>query len=318
MSPFALGFLFVIVIPLAEGVLVALLLREMCNRPSLALPLNGRIVPIWWKQPKPAPETTADVLQVEPAPNEVAPNKVAESGEAPEVLVAPIPTPDTPPTAAPVADSEVKQDLPLDLGTSVFDGTENIPKDFTVGNVLDAMTMETPAADLHGFESIIDASALSGNAISDADNASADDMNADDLKSLEEALPGTKIDLSQEIDHEESSEIQSIGKEVLGEDFDFKSLEQRSQQAGAMLAETMLDVREDASSGIVQVSSPFIADVVPQFADLAVPQTVLSMFSENWVQDSGGVTETSEEDVAKFCFTEESGPLVVRKKKKQG
>lgn len=312
MGAFALGFLFVIVIPLAEGVLLALLLREMCNRPFLTLPLGGRIVQVWWKQHIPAPNTAEKVAQVK-----ITPNEVAESEGAAEVLDAPILPPDALPTVLPDVDSDILQNLPQNVETSVFDGTDNIPNDLQVGNVLDAMTMETPAANLHNFERIIDASAQSNNAISVPDS-SADDMDLDDLQALAEALPGVKIDFSQEIDHEESSEMHSMEKELLGEHFDIEALQQQSQHGEAILAEAMLDVREDISSGTVQVSSPFITDDMPQFAELTVPQTIVPTFSNDWIQESSGIIESSEEDVAKFCFTAESSPLVVRKKKKRG
>ena len=314
MTAFTLGLVFVIVIPLAEGVLVALLLRELCNRPALALPLGGRIVPMWWRRSEPVSSATAYVVDVVHAPSDVA---VTDS--IPDDLVALISPSDSPPTVLPIADSDAKPNLPWGSGTSVFDGTQNIPKDLLVGNVLDAMIMETPAANLHDLERIIEASAQTNDAVSKIGSASTDDMNLDDLQALAEALPGTKINFSQEIDHEESSEMHSMEKELLGEHFDIEALKQQSQQVGAILAaETLLDVREDVSSGTVQVSSPFISKVGQQFTDVTVPQTVLSMFSDNWVQETGGVTGTSQEDATKFCFTEESSPLVMRKKKKQG
>jgi hypothetical protein len=57
---------------------------------------------------------------------------------------------------------------------------------------------------------------------------------------------------------------------------------------------------------------------VPQLAEFAIPQTVLPTFSDNWIQEAGTTAESNGEDAAKFCFTEESIPLFVRKKKKQG
>ena len=333
MGVFVLGFLFVIVMPLAEGVLLALLFREMCNRPSLALPLGGRIVPIWWKQHNPTPKIAPPISDSEDISTEV------ENTEGtPEVPVASAPALDTPQqTAQPVAnaDSELQPNIqePVPSGVSVFDGTQNVPENLMVGNVLDAMTMETPAVSLQDFERIVDASARSEDAISDVNDASADDMNMDDLQALADALPGTKIDFSQEIDYEESGEMHLMEKELLGEDFDLEALEQQAQQVkeslgGAattggtnedtMLAEQMLDVREDTSTGTVQVSSPFMIDAVPQFADFAVPQTILPTFSNNWIQEAGTAAESGEEDIAKFCFTEESIPLFARKKKKQG
>jgi hypothetical protein len=79
-------------------------------------------------------------------------------------------------------------------------------------------------------------------------------------------------------------------------------------------AEVALDVQED-ESGTVQVSSPFMFNVVPQLADFAVPQTIFSTFSNDWIQESGSMSDSVENDVAKFCYTEESRPMFVRKKK---
>ena len=323
MGAFALGFLFVIVISLAEGVLLALLLREMCHRPSLALPLGGRIVPMWWKQHEPVPDTTASAEDVA--------NAVEDTGSASAVTVTPTLPPDSSPTVLPItdADSEVQQITPEPPEMSVFDGAQNVPEDLMVGNVLDAMTMETPAANLQDFERIIDASARSEDAMSDVNDASIDDMNTDDLQALADALPGTKIDFSQEIDYEAVSEMHLMEKELLGEDFDLEALEQQAQQVKESLGffatpdgtnekTQMLEVREDISTGTVQVSSPFMIDAVPQFADLAIPQTILPTFSNNWIQEAGTTAESGEEDAAKFCFTEESIPLFTRKKKKQG
>jgi len=50
------GILLVIVIPLAEGALLALLLRDVYIRHPL--PLGGTIVPRWWNPPKPAVKAT--------------------------------------------------------------------------------------------------------------------------------------------------------------------------------------------------------------------------------------------------------------------
>jgi len=322
MGVFLLG---VIVIPLAEGALFALLLRELYVRHPL--PLGGAIVPMWWNPPKPV----ANATESSKAQEGVASGEANATDGSPEALN----SQSDPSGDAPVDDPTDAQDSPLSSKVSVFDGTENIPEGLSVNNVLNAMTTEAPAANLDSFERIIDESSQADAEIPAAINALADEMNQDDLQALVEALPGTKIDLAQEIeiDSEDSQGGMSMAKEVLGENFDFDALEKQSQQTKESFkfiapadsingkeseeTELTLDVRED-ESGMVQVSIPFVANTVPQLTDFAVPQTVVSFFSNDWIQESSGMAESSENDAAKFCFSEESRPMFVRKTRKQG
>ena len=330
MNVFLLGCLFVVVIPLAEGVLFALLLREVYVRHPL--PLGGTIVPMWWNPPKPAAIATesAEAPEASTESAESASVEATDTGGSPEALA----LQGTPPEDAAVAETPVEQGEPTHSGVSVFDGTENIPEGLSVNNVLNAMTTESPAVNLDNLERIIDESAQTGTVILEEVQSIVDDMNQDDLQALANALPGTKIDFSQELD-EDAEDVQmemSVAKDVLGEDFDFDALEKQSQQAkqsfkflasagngneSADFAEIPLDVRED-ESGTVQVSSSFVVNTVPQLAGLTTPQTIVSFFSNDWIQESSGMAESSEADTAKFCFTEESRPMFERKIRKQG
>jgi hypothetical protein len=321
MGVLPLGFLFVVIIPLVEGVLLALLLREVHIRHPL--PLGGAIVPRWWNPPQ-SESVPAHAEQ----PAEVAvsePDETANTENSPEGS-------DAPPADAAPADLADEPKEPLHSGVSVFDGTEKIPGDLPVSNVLEAMTSGGPAAGLNDFERIIEDAA--NPTISVPEEAHADDgMNQDDLAALEEALPGTKIDFSQELDTNShiSEPISPTAKELLGENFDYDALEQQaaendkqpfkflvpvestSKEEVKEEAENLLDVQED-ESGTVQVSSPFTFNTDPLLADFAVPQTILPMFSGDWIQETNSTAECSEEEATKFCFAEESRPMFVRKK----
>ena len=203
---------------------------------------------------------------------------------------------------------------------SVFDGSENIPKDLPVSNVLDLMTAESSAIVPNYLENRIEESAQQKDKFPSGLH---DDINPDELNDFAAALLKTKIDFSQEdeISSEISEPISPMAKELLGDDFDFDALEKQAKQSSAALAsvngnnaEMTLDIQEDAF-GIVHVSSPFPFVDSLTFADFGVPQTVLSSFSDDWIQESGNTAESEGGDAVNFCFTEELQPMFVRKKK---
>ena len=316
---FLLGLLLVVILPLAEGGLFALLLREVYIRHPL--PLNGIIVPEWWKSPPPTTESAQSAESV-------------EFQETPVEFVEPVPaemtdtvtSPDIPPA-----------EVPPSAGFSVFDQAANIPKGLPVNDVLAAMTSDTMEDVPPELERIIEALATPEHA-----RPIIDTLDRDDLQALADALPGQKIDFSQELDKDSyvSEPISSTAKEVLGDNFDFQALEQQLKElaadrqqtaenseqplpaplvdAAAYSAETMLDVQEDDTSGTVQVSSPFMLNVTPQFAsDFAMPQTVFPTFSNDLLQEPSSTAESMEGNIAKYCFSEESRPMFTRKTKKQ-
>ena len=317
---FFLVLFLVMVIPLAEGALLALFLREVYLRHPL--PLGGAIVPEWWTIPKPPVSHAESVEYTEFDEIQKTP---VESGESAE------------PVSAETSESEAGLDVPAaevlpPAGVSPFDEAANIPKDLPVHETIEAMTSAN-AADLpEEFERLIGESAT-------AENVHAVEGNWDheDLQALVDALPVQKIDFSQDIEEDShvSEPISPTAKEVLGENFDFQALEQQSKESteGEPLtadpgepplpsssvdsAEIMLDVRED-ESGTVQVSSPYMLNVASQFAsDFAVPQTVFPTFSNDMLQETNSTAESMTEDIAQFFFSEESRPMFTRKTKKQ-
>ena len=339
MYVYLLGFLFVFLIPLIQGVLIALVLREVHIRHPI--PLGGALVPQWWLPPK-VHEPPGEVAEAE---TEAEADSEEEKAENDEQKAA------EPPAGDPDGQAETP---PTEI--SVFDeATANVPQNLQVNDVLNAMISESSVEDLDDFESIIEATAQSKTAILEEIETNTNDMNLDDLQALAEALPGTKIDFSTELDADSyaSNPMDPTVEELLGENFDYDALGKQTPQdeqdkqtpqpltflapadadevdedadadededdeaSVADAAEFMLDVQED-ESGTVQVSSPFIVNTTPKFADFAVPQTILSSFSGDWIQEASGMAESSDGDPEKFCFTEESRPMFVRKRRKPG
>jgi len=325
MSVFLLGFLFVVVIPLAEGVLLALLLRE--THIHCPLPLGGAIVTSQWRRKSPvAAPTTNEVINT--VVEEVIDGENTQ--ETPNVQVAPPPDSATvsesttvAPTGSPVNEEPpLAPPEPVSAEVNVFDGATNIPSNLPVSQVLDSMITAAPEEIPNDFEHRIEQSARSGTEIpSGVRHDPNDEMDADDLNALVAALPREKIDLTQELEMDSAvseNTISPIAKELLGKDFDFDTLESQSAKTVTFVnnesAEIPLDIQED-ESGAFHVSSPFVFNVSPQLADFIVPQTIVSTFSDDWIQETGSVVESAEGDVSQFCFTEESRPMFRRKKK---
>ena len=324
MATYLLVLLLVIVFGLAWGALVTLMLREIHIRHPL--PLGGTIGARKPSKTKSTITGNADTEKADAETPEVAETAhesvVADSFSNTEI--GNILSPGDPSIEPP---SEGQDAMPVDA--SVFDGTESIPENLPINDTLEAMIAQTSQTLPDDFERIIEESAKPDEEI----RALTDNLDLDDLRALDEALggaqpgkkfdfsqelgaqPGKKIDFSQELD-ESVDAVSSTAKEVLGEDFDFDALEKQAEQVRQSLQPLALDVLED-ESGTVQVSSPFMA-YVPQLADISLPQTILPTFSSDWIQESGGTSEPLEGDPALFCFTEESRPMFVRKKKSVG
>ena len=328
MSVLLLGFLFVVIMPLAEGVLLALVLREIHIRHPL--PLGGVIATSQMYARRKA--RIADSVEVEETLTESALDGIENKNEN-----------INPETAIPPDSADEKNGTATPSQISVFDGAENIPENLPVNDALNAMMAESSAIIPNDLEHRIEESAFgTEDNITPEVNNTGDDMDPDDLEALAAALPGTKIDFSQELEADSSTSdaISPMAKELLGENFNFDALEAKSvkflipaQDTGegntknsqnvsantdltevTEAAEITLDVQED-DTGIIQVLSPFIFNTSPQLADFTVPQTILSMFSNDWIQETGSMNESTEEDASKFCFVEESRPMFVRKTK---
>jgi len=308
MAMYLLVLLLVIVFGLAWGALFAFLLREIHLRHPL--PLGGTIG--LRKPSKTKSSITENVDTETPEVVETANESTAGDSFGNAEIDNPLSTNDS------NTDSPSEgQDAPVDV--SVFDGTENISDNLPpVTDTLEAMIAETTPTIPSEFESIIERRAKTKDEVLSEISSITDNLDQDDLRALEDALPGTKIDFSQELETEEETAdaVPSIVKEVLGEDFDLNALEEQAAQIRQSLQPTVLDIQE-SETGIVQVSSPFMA-YVPQLADISVPQTILPTFSSDWIQESGSASEHLEGDPSLFCFTEESRQMFVRKKKNVG
>jgi hypothetical protein len=291
MGSLLLVILVLTLMPLAAGALLALVLREIHGRHPLPLVEPGYVNA--WRRPEPK------ILTPEPAEEPGPTDAVAEPGETaaqPEPLS---------------AEAAVHEDAPLPGETSVFGKTTNVPNNLPISDVLDSMIAEVSSTIPDDLESRIEESTQLKDGLPQEVQHIRDDLDLDDLEDLAAALPKSKIDFSQEgdADPEAAEPILPLAKELLGEHFNFDSLEQQAKQHAAAI---ILDIQEK-TPGLVQVSSPFLTADSSLLADLAEPQTVFSTFSDDWIQIIEPTEE--EEDAAHFCFTEESLPMFVRKKK---
>jgi len=297
-------FLCVMVIPLAEGALLALLLRDLHARHPL--PLGGVIATRRATPPVPAATKPVDTENA-PADRPVVPTE--------PVAVEPRPTE----TEALPTPSEASPETPPEV--SVFDGTEKIPQNVPVHEILEQMTTAAPQEIPNDFEDRIDSSARSEDELhSGIQHTIMDDLDENDLAALAGALPRDNIDFTQELESDNAEEISSTAKEVLGSDFDVDALKTQSAEFATALAEKNesteipLDVQEN-ETGTIQVSSLFATDVSPQLAQFITPQTIFPTFSDDWIQKAGDTAETIAGDPEHFCFTEELRPMFSRKKK---
>ena len=312
MGALLLVMLFVTFVPLAEGVLLAFLLREVYARHPLPLVEPGYIN-AWYRPPsKIVDPTEGQVATAESATGDVtSEEKTADNAEIP---------------AAPTS----SESAPQPTEASVFDGSENVAKYLPVNEALDSMTAEKSENVPHDLENRVEESTRLKDGVPNEMSHIKDDLDLDDLEDLAAALPKTNIDFTQE--HEPDQEahepddhekIVPLAKELLGENFDFNALEQDKPHwvhvpvhdtNAENSVEITVDVQEDNQGGI-QVSSPFLYTEAPQLADFSMPQMILPTFSDDWIQESDNIIEPTTENVANFCFTEESPPMFVRKKK---
>ena len=369
MGVLLLAFLFVFIIPLAEGCLIALLLREIyLHHP---LPLGGAIASL---VPRKKPEATADEIQeTSDVPAEIGEENSDLDVEEVKAILGGSPQPEV----ASTSESTEK---------SVFEGAKNTPEDLPVSDVLEAMTAEVSATISNDLERRIEEAARSEAAIPGANDEPNDDLNQDDLLALADALPKKNLNFAKDIEADagNSDAISPMAKELLGENFDFNALERQFNELSGMhprettvqtvknpegratpvfspasapvsspasspastptsspdsaldsypsdtgeetsakdfvdtttdtATATAIDVQED-EWGNVQASSPFMFSLSPQLADFTIPQTIISSFSGDWIQEMDGSIEPIEGDASRFCFSEELRPMFVRKRK---
>ena len=317
--------LVVIVLPLVAGALLALVLRETyIHNP---LPLGGTIGPRNTKTAEAEKPKITDVSAL--LPEDDISEADLQSSIALEIQRSTagfarrksprVPADEPKHSEQQMDTSALEEDVLQHSEISVFDGTENIPDHIPVSSVLEAMTSETSAVVPGEFESIIEEVSQSGIVVPEDIHAISDDMDHEDIQALVEALPGKKIDFSQEIerDPEQSDAISPMGKELIGENFDFDALEKQANRMREVLQARQsfeLDVQED-ESGTIQVLSSFMFDATPQLEDFTMPQTIVPMFSDDWIQESNSTVALTEENTENLFFTEELRPMFVKKKK---
>lgn len=306
MGVYSLALLFVFVIPIAKGVLLTLLLREVYTRHPL--PLGGTIGPRKPRRPTSieSVETTDESSTEETAETE---NNTEEPNEStfpiPESIAAELSVNEPAPKEPITTDNAAAP-----AGVDVFKEAEKVPEALNISSVLEAMTAETSATLPNDLENRIEASSqhidkFYSEILDDDDDAGGQQIPA-------KQQPSTPIDFARELeeDPEHTGTVSSLAKEMFGENYDFDALE---QTAGDQRQTAALDIREEA--GTVQVISSYTFDTAPQYADFAMPQTVLPTFSADWIQEPNSTNGWSEGDAAKFCFTEELRPMFSRKKK---
>ena len=308
-----------VVLPLVQGVLLALVLREVHLRHPLSL--GGSLTPP--KQQNIPVTNTAEIQETSEEPGLDSTIDVEKFSEELKTLMIPHQNLST-------TSSTEESKVPISSAVSVFDGISNTSDNLPITEVLHSMIAEAPAGIPNDFENRIEENALSKAETQSGILKINDDMDVNDLAALAAALPRKKINFAQELETDSavSSAISPMAKEVLGENFDFEELESQSEKLAELAkaantkdislntvsAEVPLDVQEN-NAGTVQVSSPFMLGISSQLADFIESQMILPTFSNDWIQETGNTVESIEGDMSKFCFTEESQPMFVRKKK---
>jgi|GEM_PF-1811321 len=235
-----------LLIPFAEGVLLALLLREVHARHPLPLVEPGYFNA--WLPPKPTaevPEVPAKAVVDDVADNEKATENVAENTDTPT--------------------DKAEENASLHSGVSVFDGSENVSKNLPVNDALNAMMAEVSETVPHNLESRIEESTRLKDGLPQEMRHIKDDLDLDDLEDLAAALPKSKIDFSQELETapEAHEAISPMAKELLGENFDFNALTQQAKQTSESLARANdANVKEQPVAGEPVAVAPAVVEPV--------------------------------------------------------
>ncbi|MDR3183203.1 MAG: hypothetical protein LBT89_09855 [Planctomycetaceae bacterium] len=324
MGTFFLTLLFVVVIPLAEGGLLALVLREVYNRYPLPL---GEIV-----ETIDTPELHEnDSDTSEPAGNlsnavssGEAAQEAAQSGSKAkwdfdnidaasdlDILsqmgvrnVASLPQSET--ENSETSDAAASPTAPPPDVIDVFDNAGTIPADLPVEDALNSMfsdeppgapsdfddLAETPQADsLQDIQQQIDADDLDF-------SGDAGESEAQQIDALRQTMPAETIDFAAEQEYrQDDAQMSETVKELLGSDFNMEELMSRipdkeEPAVSAVKPESLLQIQEP-QPGTLQVQCGWSgSDELPALAEVIMPS-----FSGDWV------------------FTEESRPMFVRKRK---
>jgi len=322
------AFLFIFVIAPVVGVLLALSLRELHIRHPL--PLGGAIASLR-KPPKTnivVPEITEIQEDVDDSVDPGESDEPVDLTEESDVDIGSVMTA----LMTPVLPK--RENVAKNAAVSVFEGANNTREDLAVTDTLNAMTAERSTTVPHALERRIEEEAARASTIiPPAMSELNDDMDGDDLRALADALPKVPIDFATELetDAENSDPISQMAKETLGENFDFDALEQQSKEIFRSLAPdtgesnsaldatapdllAAIDIQEDGL-GKVQASSPVMFRETPQLADFKVPETIVSSFSGDWIQEMNASLDPITGDKTTLCFTEEPRAMLVRKKK---
>ena len=223
MAVFLLLVSLVIFVPFVEGVLLALLLREVYARNPLPL-----VEPGYFNAWLPPPAKVAEVPEASSeniADNENVSDNIAHTEATAENSDAP-----------PAKSADEGSDLPRPE-VSVFDDAKNVPNNLPINDALDSMMAKVSDAIPHDLESRIEETTRLKDGLPQEMHHIKDDLDLDDLEDLAAALPKSKIDFSQEGEsHSGTHEaISPMAKELLGENFDFSALEQQALKSHANL-----------------------------------------------------------------------------------
>ena len=312
------GVLIVIIIPHAYGALFALLLRELHVRHPL--PLGGTI---GIRPSKVKPENAELAEEQDMLPDSAVFTKPPLTDEA-DTENSPVES--TAPDAAelPPEDALPAETANEELPTappevSVFDDADHHATGWSIGDLLESMTAEASTIIPNDLEGRIEEKALSSDDMPPEWHSHSDEGKQNNVQALAAAMPGTKIDFTQESETtpELAEPIAPMVKELFGENFDFNAFEERTRLEKQSLhsaetdtsehttsAATVLDVQEDVP-GMVNIL-PVTFDATPQLADFAEPQTILPIYSDDWVEATNSTDESIEGNVEELFFTEGS------------
>jgi hypothetical protein len=303
MGTFLLAFLFVILIPLAEGGLLALFLREIYNR--CPLPLDEIVEVVDEAEPESAESASSTMGRQTGEANETEPAGTQDS--KPQDGTGSSAQWDFSQSNGAMSDMDILSQMgvhtlvpsepegePQDADTlptsavDVFDNAGNIPADLPIADALNAMMADLPSRVPNDLDNLVEQQETDG--LQDIqkqidsggdDNDDTDENEAAQIAALCEAMPQETIDFeAEQAERERVGQMSETAKELLGADFNVDELMNPAPNQEPAEAASLLSV-QNLESGLVQV------------------------------QTSG----LSAADVSQFFFTEESCPMFVRKRR---
>jgi hypothetical protein len=314
MAVFLLAFLFVIVIPLAEGGLLALFLRDLYNKHPLPL---GEIIGIVDEDDEAPPAEPVARNQTE----EPQQGFIDAGEEIDEEMLSALSPLDRMKTS--VFETQAAEAQATEPQVDVFADAGNIPTGVPVDDALNAMLAPVPTAASTDMDDIVQKPATDDgwkdlqNNVDDED--AFDESEAQQIESLLETMPQNTVNLEAELqDHPNSEVISATAQELLGTDFDVDALMAHKPSVAAAtgtsgdgtVAQTVM---EEPAAGFVRASSiPTAGAELPAESEVIMPT-----FSVDFVQDTPifAASESVTVDMPQLFFTEELKPMFSRKRR---